>query len=395
MKKLSLYLVAITVIFAIGCTKQNENDVSKVKNTSEADASIQFLKDFQIEHYDVLYGNDAISVSTKKDFGLSKNSDYTYWNGNLRTAIDPDEFDCESTDWRDYIFTTFEDFSSDDWDAFDAWGWLLWDYYFIFSNETLKKETYGINGDFTNDINKHFNALEKFWDVEDEIILASGKSSFWSDTSKIMDILELENYYFWGSAFTHAQLVTLATNLSTSFTSDGFDDGDHPFLSLNAFAADAFVFDVIDNPNKIIMGDGVMDTYDDIDLGDVAPAAILAHEYGHQVQFANDVFFEFTPEGTRGTELMADALAAYYLTHKRGATMNWKRVQQFLEVFFNIGDCAFANPNHHGTPKQRMRAAKYGYDVAQAEKEKGKISSSADFIDAFNDAVDDIISDDE
>lgn len=53
---------------------------------------------------------------------------------------------------------------------------------------------------------------------------------------------------------------------------------------------------------------------------------------------------------------MADAMSASFLTHKRGAAMNRKRVEQFLEVFFQIGDCAFDNPGHHGTPNQRMAA---------------------------------------
>ena len=60
---------------------------------------------------------------------------------------------------------------------------------------------------------------------------------------------------------------------------------------------------------------------------------------------------------TRYTELMADAYSAYYLTHKRGAAMNRHRVAGFLEVFYQIGDCAYTNNGHHGTPNQRMNAA--------------------------------------
>ena len=55
-------------------------------------------------------------------------------------------------------------------------------------------------------------------------------------------------------------------------------------------------------------------------------------------------------ERTRYTELMADAMAGYFLTHKRGAAMNRHRVAQFLAVFFQVGDCAFDFPSHHGTP---------------------------------------------
>jgi hypothetical protein len=59
--------------------------------------------------------------------------------------------------------------------------------------------------------------------------------------------------------------------------------------------------------------------------------------------------------------------------------MNRRRVQEFLHVFFDIGDCAFDDDGHHGTPNQRMKAAKFGFDVAESAKQKGKVLSSAEF----------------
>lgn len=76
-----------------------------------------------------------------------------------------------------------------------------------------------------------------------------------------------------------------------------------------------------------------------VDL-DITYAEILAHEWAHQVQFAN--FTSWYPEGadtdpaaaTRHSELEADFISGYYMTHKRGATYNWKRVEQFFNLFF-------------------------------------------------------------
>ena len=31
---------------------------------------------------------------------------------------------------------------------------------------------------------------------------------------------------------------------------------------------------------------------------------------------------------------------------------------------YNIGDCAFDDVGHHGTPNQRLRAADWGHDIA-------------------------------
>jgi predicted metalloprotease len=116
----------------------------------------------------------------------------------------------------------------------------------------------------------------------------------------------------------------------------------------------------------------------------VAPEAIFAHEFAHHIQFQNGYFDDpeaglTAPEQTRYTELMADAMAAYYLTHKRGATLNQKRVEQFLEVFYQIGDCGFTSSGHHGTPNQRMRAAQFGFRIADQAHKQGHIMSSEAF----------------
>ncbi len=64
--------------------------------------------------------------------------------------------------------------------------------------------------------------------------------------------------------------------------------------------------------------------------------------------------------------------------------MQWKRVQQFLQVFFNIGDCSFESANHHGTPVQRMAAAQWAYTLANSAQKQGKILSSEEFAKLFD-----------
>lgn len=170
-------------------------------------------------------------------------------------------------------------------------------------------------------------------------------------------------------------------------------NGDHPIFSFNAITIPSIDFPGIGIlPPKIIMGDGIMEGYSAIGFGDVAPQTILAHEFGHQVQFQLNVFTdEYTPEETRRTELMADAYSAYYLSHARGASMQWKRVKQFLQVFFNIGDCSFTNPGHHGTPSQRMAAAEWAYNLANGAQRQGQILSSQNFTALFEAALPQIL----
>jgi hypothetical protein len=91
---------------------------------------------------------------------------------------------------------------------------------------------------------------------------------------------------------------------------------------------------------------------------------------------------------------MADAMAGYYLTHRRGATMNQKRVEQFLGVFFQVGDCFFDNAGHHGTPNQRMAATHFGFAVADQEQRQGQILTADEFHDLFVAAYPDLIAPD-
>ena len=164
-----------------------------------------------------------------------------------------------------------------------------------------------------------------------------------------------------------------------------YKNGDHPIFSFNSFAQTAFTFSPYGIvPAKIVMGDGIMQDFTAIGYDDVVPQAILAHEFGHQVQFQLGVYGNVSSaEATRRTELMADAHSAYYLSHARGAAMQWKRVQQFLQVFFNIGDCQFTSDVHHGTPSQRMAAAQWGYSVANDAQKQGQILTSKAFTTLF------------
>jgi predicted metalloprotease len=152
------------------------------------------------------------------------------------------------------------------------------------------------------------------------------------------------------------------------------------------------------------MGDGVLDPFNVLGFNDVALPAIFAHEFGHHIQYERGYFDELPPgsnpatvdaaELTRYTELMADAFAGYYLTHKRGATLNRKRVEKFLEVFFQLGDCQFTSAGHHGTPIQRMRAARFGFDVADQAQKQGHIPTADEFHAAFVAAYPDLIAPD-
>ncbi|MEU4603290.1 hypothetical protein AB0F43_09960 [Kribbella sp. NPDC023972] len=163
--------------------------------------------------------------------------------------------------------------------------------------------------------------------------------------------------------------------------------GDLPLFTFNAYAAPGG--EVIPgygvSPKRIAFGDGVLEGFARVGLGDVAPQAILAHEFGHHVQYADGLMRADlpAPEASRWAELMADAYSAYFLTHARGAAMQWKRVEPFGQMFYQLGDCGFDGDGRHGTPNQRMRSALWAHGLADAARPQGHILPALGFYDLF------------
>ena len=52
-------------------------------------------------------------------------------------------------------------------------------------------------------------------------------------------------------------------------------------------------------------------------------------------------------------------------------------------MFYQIGDCGFTSSGHHGTPNQRMKAAAFGFSVADEYLKQGLILTSEEFRNRF------------
>ena len=103
----------------------------------------------------------------------------------------------------------------------------------------------------------------------------------------------------------------------------------------------------------------LMDRYADKGL---AVMAVAAHEFGHIAQFRSGVDRQLlrNQPTVKRVELHADFLSGYFLGVR-------KRQQPSISVWaaghtlYQIGDYEFHDPNHHGTPDQRVAAAEAGF----------------------------------
>jgi hypothetical protein len=263
----------------------------------------------------------------------------------------------------------------------------------LFLETEATPQFFGYTGEFTKKLQKTERDVKRFWDIFSDDIQLIGMHG-----TTLLDVDRVSATY--QAAFQIAPGVPVPPELAQQFAdqvradilaSQTLNGGDHPLFSFNSFAATSFGGPI---PDKIVIGDGILEGFEAVGFGDVAPKAIYAHEFSHHIQYEHGYNTEDIPgtanpdpsERNRYNELMADAFAGYYLTHKKGAGFHRKRVEQFLQIFFQLGDCAFNTPTHHGTPNQRMAAAQFGFDVAHDADRKGRILSSAAFHDMFVEA---------
>ena len=248
----------------------------------------------------------------------------------------------------------------------------------LFFQTTATPQTFGYNGEFTKVMTKTERDVKRFWDIpSDQIQVLAMHGTMLLDTKRVSATYQAVFGLGKATADLYAGIVRDA--LASSTTMNG---GNYAFWTFNSVS-----FRYPGLADKIVMGDGILEGFAALGFSDVAPQAIFAHEFAHQIQYEKEYFGDLgavtKPEATRYSELMADAMAAYYLTHARGAAMNQKRVEQFLDVFYQIGDCAFTDAGHHGTPNQRFKAARFGFEVADQFQKQGHILTAAEFHSRF------------
>lgn len=291
---------------------------------------------------------------------------------------------CTTTPLNTWLSNQLLDWDSDVYNYAVLTGMInLPTYYALYVENSPDRKSYGVNDEYTHTYEKTFKDLKRFWDIpSSNIVTVPINGSMLQSRDKIIQV----NKLIFGNDDVDAEYwADLISWLLANVPQ--YQNGDHPIFSFNAYSQPSFYFYPIGMlPPKIAIGDGLISAYVDLGFGDVAPQAIFAHEFAHQVQFQNDVYAGNTAQldFTRRAELMADALAAYYLSHARGASMQWKRVEAFLEVFYNIGDCNFTSYTHHGTPDQRMAAAEWGYHLANDAQKQGHILTSRQVIALFD-----------
>lgn len=156
--------------------------------------------------------------------------------------------------------------------------------------------------------------------------------------------------------FMNAQMANIISLWGgTSLTFRFVDDASNPNSTYNAISY---------SNGKIYYGYAIF--YDaKAKGGDIVNAMILAHEYGHQLQYRYNL--PSVSESTaRPNELEADGFAGYYLRRPTGYNKtDFAEIASAYEFAQSIGDNQTTSPGHHGTPSQRRSAVRLGFLLGQ------------------------------
>ncbi len=324
-------------------------------------------------------------------------------NGMAR-AIDPDDYACASTPLDAYVDEILAGVNIFALLFVQMYGGLdLPTYDAVLNGHTLPAEF--DDGAANTLVRNTIRDAKKFWDIpSDDIVTVSMNSSVFDDDPATVTRAEGVLAVMYGADPDNpaemAEIGAILQLIKDLIAIDpAMDGGNNPIFTLNAFA-----FSAADEPagspfagisDRIAFGEGMFDALEAIGLGDIGVKSVLSHEFAHHVQYERDVFGTATgPEATRRTELMADAMSGYFGTHKRGLTLNAKRLVDVVRSFNYVGDCSFTSPGHHGTPNQRSRATEWGIDRAANRQKQGHIEPSQTVIDAFEAVLPQIVAPD-
>lgn len=255
-------------------------------------------------------------------------------------------------------------------------------------------QSFGRDGEYTTAVTHTYRDLQRFWDIPSQdinTVALHGRDVF-TDRARAARAIA----FMYGISTNEAQGI--ADQIIALIGEEPIlEDGAHPLFSLNAIAISTKSDpdpEIAALPDRVLMGDGLMEIVTGIGLGDAAIKNILAHEFGHQVQYAKHLMADEgmpTPEESRRIELMADAFSGYYLAHARGQAMNAKRIVNAATAAWNVGDCRTTSPGHHGTPNQRKATSLWAADLANAARPQGSILPSDTFVAKFEAALPELL----
>src|SRR6476469_9969537 len=173
----------------------------------------------------------------------------------------------------------------------------------VYLKSASTPQTYGYDGEFTHVMEKTERDVKNFWDIPSaDIQVVSMRDDVLFDVSRLAATY---NYVY---EVPYPDATEIAEYVRNLLVTSKTMNGHYAYWTFNSVSLR--ISSGPDAQKKIVMGDGILEAYKALGLDDVAPQAIFAHEFAHQIQFTNGYRLPTAgttaAERTRYTELMAD-----------------------------------------------------------------------------------------
>ena len=122
----------------------------------------------------------------------------------------------------------------------------------------------------------------------------------------------------------------------------------------------------------VLFGREMLSMYLNNPNGDMFIMGICAHEFAHIVQFFSG-YYERLNKGQQTkklVELHADFLSGYYIGLRK-INYTSSELISLGRAWESIGDSSYTDPQHHGTPEERLQAVEQGFKFARARPDFG------------------------
>ena len=133
-------------------------------------------------------------------------------------------------------------------------------------------DTFGANGEYTHYVKNRVRSLEKFWDMPNLISVRGQHTSTLEDLNVLRYVYE--NY-----SSAPPEVIDYLLGIAENFNTTSDQIPENPLYASDGFATFGGI---------IVVGDGIVSMLAETGLdAKVVWSGILAHEWGHQIQFQN------------------------------------------------------------------------------------------------------------
>lgn len=151
-------------------------------------------------------------------------------------------------------------------------------FYTLYFENSSENQYYGFKGEHTNQVNKGFKDLKSFWDMEAKnVMTVAAHGSMLQHGRKVIRMFTKIYGYSNDWANNYADLSATLLNIYPQFLS-----GDHPAFTFNQTAIPDTTFTNVGQvPAKIIIGDGLLQSFDELGYRDTASLSVRTRSVPH------------------------------------------------------------------------------------------------------------------